>query len=75
MYYFQPNVLTKAKFLPGYLMRIVFNSLGFESQGFNKLGYFVQFLGNVPVHDAVEMKMFLISSVERHSRDLNIDGI
>lgn len=75
MYSFQPNILTKAKFVPGYLVRIVFNILGFESQVFNKLGYFVQFLGNVPVHDAVEMKMVLMSSVERHSRDLNIDGI
>lgn len=56
-------------------MRTVFNILGYESQVFNKLGYFVQCLGNVPVHDAVEMKMFLMSSVERHSRDLNIDSI
>lgn len=56
-------------------MKIVFNILGFESQVFNKLGYFVQFLGHVPVHDAVEMKIFLMSGVERHSRDLNIDGI
>lgn len=75
MYSLQPNIFTKAKFLPGYLVRIVFNILGFEIQVFNKLGYFVQFLGNVPVHDAVEMKMFLMSSAERHSRDLNIDGI
>lgn len=56
-------------------MRTVFNILGYESQVFNKLEYFVQCLGNVPAHDAVEMKMFLMSSVERHSRDLNIDSI
>lgn len=75
MYCFQPNILTKSKFVPGYLVRTVFNILGYESQVFINLGYFVQFLGNVPVHDAVEMKMFLMSSVERHSRDLNIDSI
>lgn len=56
MYYFTK---TKTKFVPGYLGECLCLILLFESQVFNKLEYFVQILGNVPVYDAVEMSKCL----------------
>jgi len=45
--------------VPEYLVRIVYLIFLLESKVFNKLEYFVQILGNVPAHDAVEMRKCL----------------
>lgn len=45
--------------MPEHLGECLCLILLFESQVFNKLEYFVQTLGDVPVHDAVEMRKCL----------------